>query len=78
VVRLFEEEGIQAVLEITPGERLALQLLAQERAAAEIAECLGVAACELGAHLDRLFSKMGASTRAEAVVAARRRGLLTL
>jgi DNA-binding CsgD family transcriptional regulator len=76
IVRLFEEEGTHAVLEITPGERLALQLLAQEGAAAEIAKCLGVADDELGPHLDRLFTKMGASTRAEAVATARRRGLL--
>jgi DNA-binding CsgD family transcriptional regulator len=63
-------------LEITPGERLALQLLAENKTPTEIADCLGVESNELSTHLSRLYSKIGASSPAEAVAAAWRRGLL--
>jgi len=56
----------EPVLTITPLERAALQLLANGKA------CDAVANCDLRT----LFAKMGATSQAEAVEAACRRGLL--
>lgn len=66
------------MLQITPSERAALQLLANGNAATEIAGRLGISECEVEAHLTALFARMGAASRAEAIAAAFRRGLLTL
>jgi DNA-binding CsgD family transcriptional regulator len=65
------------MLQITPSERRALQLLADERSASEIASCLGIAVSDVRSHLAVLFAKMGVSTKDEAVSDASRRGLLT-
>jgi DNA-binding CsgD family transcriptional regulator len=70
------KKGARVVLQITPTERAALQLLADGKATHEIADRLRVSESTIEAHLRRLFAKMGASTRAEAVAAAIRRGLL--
>jgi two-component system, NarL family, nitrate/nitrite response regulator NarL len=64
------------VLHITPLERSALQMLANGKAATEIAGGLGLSERELEVHLTMLFARMGAATRTEAVDAAMRRGLL--
>jgi two-component system, NarL family, nitrate/nitrite response regulator NarL len=64
------------VLQITPHEREALQLLANGAGAPGIADRLGVSEHEVEAHLVRLFARMGAATRTEAVAVASRRGLL--
>jgi DNA-binding CsgD family transcriptional regulator len=66
------------VLQITPSERAALQLLANGKATNEIAGRLGISECEIEAHLTGLFARMGAASRSEAIAAAFRRGLLTL
>jgi DNA-binding CsgD family transcriptional regulator len=64
------------VLRITPGERSALQLLADGKATDEVASCLGISERDIDRHLATLFARMGAANRSEAVVAAGRRGLL--
>jgi DNA-binding NarL/FixJ family response regulator len=66
------------VLHITPHERAALQLLANGAGMHGIADQLGVSEPEVEAHLSRLFARMGAASRTEAVAAAWRRGLLEL
>jgi len=64
------------VLQITPHERVALQLLADGTGTRGIADRLGVSEPEVEAHLSGLFARMGAASRTEAVAAASRRGLL--
>jgi DNA-binding NarL/FixJ family response regulator len=64
------------LLHITPHERAALQLLANGVETRGIADGLGVTEPELEARLNLLFARMGATSRAEAVAAAGRRGLL--
>jgi len=65
------------VLQITPSERAALQLLANGKATAEIAGHLGVTEWEVGPHLTRLFARMGAASGIEAIAVALRRGLIS-
>jgi len=64
------------VLHITPGERSALELLANGGPMREIAVSLGVRVGEVGAQLRSLFLRMGVTDETEAVAAAWRRGLL--
>jgi DNA-binding NarL/FixJ family response regulator len=64
------------VLHITPWERSALELLAAGVNPSEIAGRLGLSEREIQLRLTTLFSRMGASTPADAVAAALRRGLL--
>jgi DNA-binding CsgD family transcriptional regulator len=65
------------MLQITPLERAALQLLAKGKPSDEIAGCLGISECTVEARLTALFARMGAPSRIEAIAAAFRRGLLT-
>jgi DNA-binding NarL/FixJ family response regulator len=64
------------VLQITPWERTALQLLADGVAPDELADHSPISAYEVDAALAALVAKMGAANRREAIVAAIRRGLL--
>ena len=64
------------MLHITPHERAALQLLANGEENRGIADGLGVSERDVEAHLSRLFARMGAASRTEAIAAASRRGLL--
>ncbi len=64
------------MLQITPGERTALEFLANGRPIGEIADSLGVRVGEVRSRLASLFFRMGVSGEAEAVAAASRRGLL--
>jgi DNA-binding CsgD family transcriptional regulator len=64
------------MLQITPVERDALQLLADGQTLRDIAGRLGTSESELEAGLTSLFVKMGVGSRAEAISAALRRGLL--
>ena len=68
----------KGLLQITPGERSALQLIAQGKAIGEVCRCLGVPPAELGVHLTTLFAKLGAGSRAEAVAEASRRGIVNM
>ena len=64
------------MLHITPGERSALELLANGRPTREVAVSLGVRVNEVGARLTSLFLRMGVTDEINAVAAAWRRGLL--
>jgi len=64
------------VLHITPWERGVLEQLASGAAMADIARRLGVNDREIESSLMTLFARMGVVSRAEAVAAAARRGLL--
>jgi DNA-binding NarL/FixJ family response regulator len=64
------------VLHITPWERRALEQLANGVAMTEIAGRLGMNEPDVESRLNTLFARMGVRTRAEAVAAALRRGLL--
>jgi DNA-binding NarL/FixJ family response regulator len=65
------------VLQITPREREALQLLARGTDINQIAGSFGLSAVEVEWHLTRLFATMGAASREEAVAVALKRGLVT-
>lgn len=64
------------MLHITPWERSALELLASGANARDMAWRLGIPEPEMHLRLNILFARMGASTAADAVAAALRRGLL--
>jgi DNA-binding CsgD family transcriptional regulator len=64
------------VLHITPVERTVLECLAHGAAIREIAGRVGMDEREVESNLTMLFVRMGVRTRAEAVAAAVRRGLL--
>src|SRR5262245_6374468 len=64
------------MLQITPWERQALQLLADGATPTHVSIGLGLSAAETEALLARIFAAMSVATRADAVAAAQRRGLL--
>jgi DNA-binding NarL/FixJ family response regulator len=64
------------VLQITPSERYALQLVAQGAPASQIGLMLGLVPADICPFLAALFNRLGATNRAEAISAASRRGLL--
>lgn len=63
---------------LTPREREVLALLAQGLANKVIASRLGITEHTVKTHVAALYEKLGAGNRAEAVVAAARRGLIML
>jgi DNA-binding NarL/FixJ family response regulator len=64
-------------LRITPAERDALELLANGKAPHDIARLLDATEGDLETRLTALFSRLGVTSRADAVTVALRRGLLT-
>jgi DNA-binding NarL/FixJ family response regulator len=64
------------VLRITPSERYALQLIAQGTATSQIGARLGLARADIEPFLATLFTRLGVTSRADAVGVASRRGLL--
>ena len=62
--------GVGVVLQITPWERDALQLLATGVADDEIAAVLGISEGTVNSYLAYLFEKLGVTSRSEAVMAA--------
>src|SRR5262245_41260767 len=62
---------------LTPRERRALQLLANDHTVDAVAADLGVGTSTCERLLTRLFAALGVATHVEAIVDARRRGLLT-
>jgi DNA-binding CsgD family transcriptional regulator len=64
------------VLQITPSERYALQLVAQGAPASQIGRMLGLAPADIDPFLAALFARLGAKSRADATRVASRRGLL--
>jgi len=73
---MFGEENRMLMLHITPVERAVLECLASGSATTDIARRLGVKELEIESCLATLFARMGVASRAEAVAAAARRGLL--
>lgn len=63
---------------LTPREREVLQLLAEGLPNKAIARRLGISEHTAKFHVGSLFGKLGASSRAEAVTLATRRGLLVI
>ena len=63
---------------MTPRERQVLELLGEGLSNRRIAERLGISEHTVKFHLASVFGKLGATTRAEAVRRAFRRGMLTL
>jgi DNA-binding CsgD family transcriptional regulator len=64
------------LLQITPLERAALQLLANGKELRELTNCLGLSEQTVDLNLTLLFARMGADGPGEAVATAKRRGLL--
>ena len=64
------------MLQITPLERDALQLLANGKTIHELSSALRLSAYEIGLVLTRLLTIMGTTTHQEAIALARKRGLL--
>jgi DNA-binding NarL/FixJ family response regulator len=64
------------LLHITPDERMVLNLLAQGTPYPEIALRIGASVSDVGACLNALFAKMGASCTTEAIADGVRRGLV--
>jgi DNA-binding CsgD family transcriptional regulator len=65
-----------ASLGLTPREVEVLQLLAAGQANKEMARTMGVSPNTVKTHLARLFEKLGASSRTEAIARARALGIL--
>jgi DNA-binding CsgD family transcriptional regulator len=65
-----------SVLQITPAERTALQMLADGLAHHEIASSLRISECVLDAELRTLFERMGVLGRNQAIADAVRRGVV--
>jgi DNA-binding NarL/FixJ family response regulator len=59
---------------LTPREREVLEQVAQGLSNTQIAATLGVTPKTVRNHLTRVFSKLGVTTRAEAIVLARKAG----
>ena len=73
---LLKHGGTNPVLFITPRERNALQLLADGHTRNELSRQLEASASEIDFLLRELFTAMGVATQAEAIAAARKRGLI--
>jgi DNA-binding NarL/FixJ family response regulator len=74
--RQSPHEPTGQVLQITPWDRQALQLLATGHTKDDVAVGLGISTQEIETQLTTLFAAMGAATQAEAIAVAQRRGLL--
>lgn len=64
------------VLRITPSERDALQLLAQEVPTSQIGAMLGLSPADIDPFLGALFARLGVTSHADAIRVASWRGLL--
>jgi LuxR family maltose regulon positive regulatory protein len=64
------------MLQITPRDRLMLQLLAEGTRDGELASVLEVTAVEITEQLLGLYARMGVHSRLQAVAAAVKRGLI--
>lgn len=77
-VRVTRTSASAAVEALTPRESEILAMLADGLANKEIAVRLNISAHTVKSHVQSLFSKLGAYTRAEAVAVGVRRGLILL
>jgi DNA-binding CsgD family transcriptional regulator len=73
----MQQPSASGALLITPRERQALQLLAGGHTTIDVAAGLGMGTHETDLLLAALCAAMGAASRADAVAAAQRRGLLS-
>jgi DNA-binding CsgD family transcriptional regulator len=64
------------VLQITPSERYALQLVAEGAPASQIGAMLRLAPADIDPFLTALFARLGATSHTDAIRVASRRGLL--
>jgi DNA-binding NarL/FixJ family response regulator len=64
------------VLQITPWERDALQLLAEGTPTIQIGAMLGLSPGDIDPFLGALFARLGAASHSDAIRVAARRGLL--
>jgi DNA-binding NarL/FixJ family response regulator len=62
---------------LTPREREVLQLLAEGLEQSEIAERLVISSKTVASHIERILAKLGVRSRAQAVAAAFREGLVS-
>ncbi|HVL59229.1 MAG TPA: alpha/beta fold hydrolase [Burkholderiaceae bacterium] len=60
--------------DLTPSERRVLDLMAAARSNAQIASALGISSKTVRNHINHIFSKLGVSDRAQAIVLARESG----
>lgn len=72
-----DDRGPRAVL-LTAREREVLQLLADGLGNKQIAARLGISTSTVKTHVEELFARLAVASRAEAVAAGVRRGLLLL
>jgi DNA-binding NarL/FixJ family response regulator len=72
---LWRQAEENEVPHITPGERAALQLLAEGKCRGELADSLEVSEPEVDARLMALFKRMGVETEREAAAECVKRGL---
>ena len=63
--------------DLTPREREVLQLLAEGRRNAELASALSLSVKTVEFHIHHILGKLGARSRVEAILAARRLGILS-
>ena len=66
------------MLQITPRERMTLNLLAEGAPTPDIATSIGLKPAEIASYMTALFMKMGVSSSEEAIASAARRGLLSV
>ena len=64
------------MLQITPAERRALQLLAEGKGRTELAASLVIAEDEVDEYLRELFRRIGVDTSVEAITIGVKRGLI--
>jgi len=87
----FDVDGVDAVLAaagqsrgkrrsgpagLTPREVEVLALIARGASNRRVAQALGISAKTAGTHIERIYSKIGASTRSTATLFAMQHGLL--
>jgi two-component system, NarL family, nitrate/nitrite response regulator NarL len=73
-----DDDEEELVEQMTPREQQVLDLLGEGLSNRAIAERLGISEHTVKFHLAAVYGKLGATTRAEAVRHAFRRGMLTL
>ena len=64
------------MLQITPDERLAIQLLAEGKSRTDLAAGLSLTEGEVDEHLEALFGRIGVETSLEAIALGVKRGLV--
>ena len=72
------DERRREALGITPRELEILELIAEGLSNKEVARRLGISAHTVKFHLEAIFEKLGATTRADAVARGLRGGLILL